>query len=78
MILAGDLGGTKTVLALYREVSGTVETIREEIFTSQDFPQFEQVLKRFLEGSGQLQIRAMSLGVPGPVIDGRCKTTNLP
>src|SRR3989304_6253743 len=78
MILAGDLGGTKTVLALYHEVSGRVETIREEIFKSQDFPQFEQVLKRFLEGSGQLQIRAMSLGVPGPVIDGRCKTTNLP
>jgi len=78
MILAGDLGGTKTVLALYREVSGRVETIREEIFKSQDFPQFEQVLKRFLEGSGQLQIRAMCFGVPGPVIDGRCKTTNLP
>ena len=78
MILAGDLGGTKTVLALYHEVSGRVETIREEIFKSQDFPQFEQVLKRFLEGSGQLQIRAMCIGVPGPVIDGRCKTTNLP
>ena len=78
MILAGDLGGTKTVLALYREVSGRVETIREEIFKSQEFSQFEQVLKRFLEGSGLLNIRAMCLGVPGPVIDGRCKTTNLP
>ena len=34
MILAGDLGGTKTVLALYREVSGRVEAIREEVFKS--------------------------------------------
>ena len=78
MILAGDIGGTKTVLALYREVSGRLEQIRVEVFKSCEFPQFEQVLARFLGQESQDTISAMVLGVAGPVKDGRSKTTNLP
>lgn len=77
MILAGDIGGTKTVLAFYHEVAGKPEPIREEVFKSREFAQFEQVLKRFTD-KNQDKIRAMCLGVAGPIQEGKCKTTNLP
>jgi glucokinase len=78
MILAGDIGGTKTVLALYRDVSGRLEPIREEVFKSREFPQFEQVLTRFLEKKASEQVTTICLGVAGAVKDGQSKTTNLP
>jgi glucokinase len=78
LILAGDIGGTKTIVALYREVSGRLEPVREETFKSQEFPQFEQILAKFLADSGQAQVKTICLGVAGPVRDGQCKTTNLP
>jgi glucokinase len=77
VILAGDIGATKTVLALFREVSGSIEVVREEIYQSQKFSRFEQVLARFLANGESVRIKAVCLGVAGPVRDGRCKTTNL-
>ena len=77
VILAGDIGATKTVLALFREVSGRIESVREEVYKSQEFPQFEQILARFLANGEPVGIKAACLGVAGPVRDGRCKTTNL-
>lgn len=78
MIVAGDIGGTKTVLALYRDVSGKIEVVREEVFKSQDFPKFEQVLKQFLEKKASEKVTTICLGVAGVVKDGQSKTTNLP
>jgi glucokinase len=78
MILAGDIGGTKTVLALYRDVSGRLEPVREEVFASREFPGMDPILARFLEGAASPKVRTICLGVAGPVRDGRCKTTNLP
>ncbi|MCI0530268.1 MAG: glucokinase, partial [Nitrospira sp.] len=77
MILAGDIGGTKTVLALFREVSGKLQSVREEVYKSQEFPKFEQILAKFLAEIGPVRIKTVCLGVPGPVRDGQCKTTNL-
>lgn len=78
VILAGDIGATKTVLALFREVSGRIESIREQVYKSQEFSQFEQVLSKFLADGEPIRIKAACLGVAGPVRDGQCKTTNLP
>jgi len=78
VIVAGDIGGTKTVLALYRDVSGKIEVVREEVFKSQDFPKFEQVLKQFLEKKASEKVTTICLGVAGVVKDGQSKTTNLP
>jgi glucokinase len=78
LILAGDIGGTKTILALYREVSGRLELLREETFKSQEFPQFGQILTKFLGHTGQVQVKTICLGIAGPIRDGQCKTTNLP
>lgn len=82
MILAGDIGGTKTVLALYRGATGKLESAGQEVYKSREFPQFEQILTRFLnenqQKKGREKIEKMCLGVAGPIKDGRCKTTNLP
>jgi len=49
MILAGDIGGTKTTLALFDWKSERVEPAREQMFASADFGSLEEVLARFLE-----------------------------
>jgi glucokinase len=78
MILAGDIGGTKTLLAMYDESHGARSPIRDESYRSGDFPSLEAVLLRFLRPGTSTSIRAACFAVAGPVIDGRCKTTNLP
>lgn len=76
-VLAGDIGGTKTILALFTEEKEKMRLIREAVFSSRDYPSFEEVLKEFLKGGG-IPIRYACLGVAGPVLQGRSVTTNLP
>jgi glucokinase len=78
MILAGDIGGTKTVLAIYDESVAPLQIVREAVFQSQDFPEFDQILHKFLGDAHVENIRAICLGVAGPIRNGQCKTTNLP
>jgi len=78
MILAGDVGGTKTLVALYDDSPGRLSPVREESYQSGDFTSLEDVLHRFLRTGTGASLRAACFAVAGPVIDGRCKTTNLP
>ena len=48
MILAGDIGGTKTYLALYDWKEDRVEPAREEKFFNADFESFEEIVSEFL------------------------------
>lgn len=77
MLLAGDIGGTKTVLALYRQRAGELELEREASVPSRDHALFEDILDAFL-GVDRPVLRAAAFGVAGPVVEGRSKTTNLP
>ncbi len=78
MILAGDIGGTKTVLALYSANSENLKLIKQATFPSKGPKSLEEILGQFLDGEKDLQIQTGCFGVAGAVIDGRCKTTNLP
>lgn len=84
MILAGDVGGTKVHLALYRFEAGALQVMREQKFPAANFAALEEVVTRFLaEGDGHEhvesgQVDAACFGCPGPVRDGRLKLTNLP
>lgn len=49
MILAGDIGGTKTNLALYEWTRERTEPIRLESFHSRDYSSLEEILQEFLE-----------------------------
>jgi glucokinase len=78
MILAGDVGGTKTALALFDDERGALHLAREDVLPSREFPSVEAVVRRFLGNSFGGHIRAACFGVAGPVVDGRVTTTNLP
>ena len=76
-VLAGDVGGTKTALALYeRAADGAYETVAEGTYASQDYKNFAEVLAHFLPQAGRID--AAAFGVAGPVVNGICSTTNLP
>ena len=78
MILAGDVGGTKTELALFDTEDGQLHVVREGRYPSRNFPSLEAIVRRFFEGHAAPALAAACFGVAGPVIDGRCITTNLP
>lgn len=80
MILAGDIGGTHSRLALFREVGGGLETVRETRYKSREFNGFAGVLDRFLNENrpDSEPIEKACFGIAGPVRDGRCQVTNLP
>jgi glucokinase len=77
-ILAGDLGGTKTLLALYREHEGRFALLREASFASREHATFEEILATFLAAGPKEAIDAACFDVAGPVSEGRVQTTNLP
>ncbi|NWH05423.1 glucokinase [Desulfobacter latus] len=78
MILAGDIGGTKTVLGIYAErtqVPGN--PVHETRFKNVEYQSFESIVKRFLDQTGA-KPQAACFGVAGPVKDRHCRITNLP
>lgn len=78
MILAGDIGGTKTNLALFEEgADGNLSASEEQTFHSNDYAGLEAVIAEFMRGR-RLPVEAAAFGVAGPVIDGVCRTTQLP
>ena len=105
MILAADIGGTKTTLALFEWERERVDPVEEQTFDSNDYENFEDMLEEFLtppeldqdndqqeedneensthpdssaSTSNGPTIEAACFGVAGPVLDNRCRTTNLP
>lgn len=78
MILAGDIGGTKTVCALFDEPGGELRLVRDATFPSQAHASLEEILGKFLQDHSGTPLRAACFGVAGAVIEGKCKTTNLP
>jgi glucokinase len=77
MLLAGDIGGTKTVLALFAPDTGPHAPLREATFPSNRYSQLEAILREFLEGASA-PIERACFGVAGPVVAGRAEITNLP
>lgn len=78
MILAGDIGGTKTNLALYKYENDALEIQSQHQFTSQKYESFSDVIQEFISAYNIQNIEAVCLGIAGPIINGVCKTTNLP
>jgi glucokinase len=75
VILAGDVGGTKTGLALYRREAGGLLRQRMATYLCREYAGLEPILRDFLSGGGSVE-RAC-IGVAGPVKNGRCRLTNL-
>jgi len=77
MILAGDIGGTKTVLALFDDWGQPLQMVQSRRFVSGNYGCLEDVLHCFTE-IRRHPVERVCLGVAGPVTNGRCVATNLP
>lgn len=76
MILAGDIGGTKTVLSLLEtHTDGQLTTVREQTFASGEYDSFDAILTLFLPAD--IRLSSACFGVAGPVVEQRCFATNL-
>ncbi len=77
MLIAGDVGGTKTTLVIY-EISGdTVHPVVEATLPSAQYHSLASLVSEFLQNSGMKPEHAV-FGVAGPVIGSRATITNLP
>ena len=76
-VLAGDIGGTKTRLAVL-DVQGThLETLAERSYASGSYSGLEEIVQDFL-GNTRAGCRQACFGIAGPVQHGRARVTNLP
>src|SRR5215468_11699826 len=77
MLIAGDIGGTKTDLAIYSIESGPHAPLAQAEFHSADYHSLQAMVSEFL-AQVKIPVAYASFDVAGPVIDGHVKTTNLP
>jgi glucokinase len=82
-ILAGDVGGTKTRLALCERTEPRTRHALEDRsvaeFDSNSAPSLEEIVREFLgRHNAAGRIEAACIGVPGPVVRGSVRATNLP
>ncbi len=77
MLLAGDIGGTKTTLAIFSSLEHITTPVIKKTFSSSKYDSLEAVLVEFLSDV-DYTIDTACFGVAGPVIGGRAKITNLP
>ncbi len=76
-VLTGDIGGTNARLAIAELVSGVPRIVKEQRYPSGDAPGLAPIVRRFLDWAGEAVERAC-FGIAGPVVDGECRTPNLP
>ncbi len=77
MLLAGDIGGTKTDLAIFSHQTGPNSPLVQGELHSADYPSLQALVTEFLK-KVQMPVERACFDVAGPVIDGRVKITNLP
>jgi len=77
MLIAGDIGGTKTDLAIFSREAGPHAPLVQEEVHSAAYPSLQALVTEFLE-KVKIPIERACFDVAGPVIDGRVKITNLP
>ncbi|MEY2632967.1 MAG: hypothetical protein RIR00_1621, partial [Pseudomonadota bacterium] len=78
LVLAGDLGGTKTLLLLAEKpADGPLRPLREQRYASGEFARFDAVLADFLAGETR-PLAAAAFGVAGPTDGRHARLTYLP
>lgn len=77
LLLAGDVGGTKTMLALVDPGEGRTRVVAEATFASREFATLEDAVDAFRQRNPAPVGRA-AFSVAGPVLHGRARITNLP
>ena len=77
MLLAGDIGGTKTSLAIFAAKDALEAPLFKGTLPSAHYPSLAALVQDFLS-QVTVPIERAVFGVAGPVMDGKAKITNLP
>jgi len=79
-ILAGDVGGTKTLLGLFAPAPGRPRPLEVREFSTLAYPDLETLTADFASAGAMrgIKVDVACLGVAGPVIDGKAELTNVP
>lgn len=77
MILAGDIGATRTRLAAFQTEGSRLECVVEKTYASQEHGGLQEVLVQFIRTEG-IPVHSACFGVAGPVRGGKSKISNLP
>jgi glucokinase len=77
MLIAGDIGGTKTLLALFTREAGPRNPVARAEFVSADYPSLDAIVRSFMLQTKR-PVEFACFDVAGPVIGGRAHLTNLP
>ncbi|MDX1776258.1 MAG: glucokinase [Desulfobulbales bacterium] len=75
--LAGDIGGTKTILGLFSYEEGPLQPYKEASFASSSYPSLDAIIEDFFS-QAKTSAATACFGVAGPVREGRAIITNLP
>ncbi len=76
MLLAGDIGGTSTRLALFEKSGDRLRIAIEKVYPSQAHKGLEEIVRKFI-AEHPLAVTAAAFGIAGPVRGGRVQTPNL-
>jgi len=77
MLLVGDIGGTKTILAVVKDETGARTLHHERNYPSAQFDSLEAIIHEYLGGT-TLSIDRACFAIAGPIINGQAQITNLP
>ena len=80
MLLAGDVGGTKTFLGLFSRAAARPNAVEIRSYRTLDFPDLGAISLQFLRDTSKRasEIEAASFGVAGPITGRRAQLTNVP
>ena len=77
MILAGDIGGTKSNLGMFDVKDGKLVRVAHKRYPSAGHPGLEDIAEEFVKMAGA-KVTAASFGVAGPVLNNEIHAANLP
>jgi glucokinase len=81
MILAADIGGTKSLFACFEQQGDRLTAVKKLKLKSKDYSSLEEATKEFLRLAQDVlhnrKIQAAAFGLAGPVINNKCRLTNL-
>lgn len=77
MILAGDIGGTKSNLGLFDIQNGTLVHVAHKRYASHDHAGLHEIAQDFLRETGA-KITAAAFGIAGPILENRVQASNIP
>jgi len=76
-VLAGDIGGTNARFATVEVTDATIRIVHDRRYPSAGAPGLGPLVRRYLDEAGASPEHAC-YGIAGPIVDGECRTPNLP